>query len=85
MFSINTRGGKAFAADQKIWEIKKILLKSKRTEKRPGKRLKPNKLIKKATNNLSKTRSAKYRLSPNQIKEKKWKMIISQTYTTVIG
>ena len=50
-------------------ELKKIL-KSKRIEKGLGKRLKLNKLIKKATNNLNKTRSAKYNLSINQIKEK---------------
>ena len=47
MFSAKTRGGKAFSEEQKIRELKKILLKCKRTEKRSGKRLKPNKLIKK--------------------------------------
>ena len=70
MFSTKTRGGQAFAAEQKIRELKKILLKSKRVEKRLGKRLKPNELIKKATNNLNKTRSSKYGFSPNQIEEK---------------
>ena len=70
MFSTKTRGGQAFATEQKIRELKKILLKSKRIEKRLGKRLKPNELIKKATNNLNKTRSSKYGFSPNQIEEK---------------
>ena len=59
MFATKTRGGKAFAAEQKMRELKEILLKSKRIEKRLGKRLKPNELIKKATNNLNKTPSAK--------------------------
>ena len=70
MFSTKTRGGKVFAAEQKTRELKKILLKSKRIEKRLGERLKPNELIKQATNNLNKTRSAKYGFSPNLIEEK---------------
>ena len=47
MVSTKSRGGKAFAAEQKIKELKKILLKSKRIEKRSSSRLKPNELIKK--------------------------------------
>ena len=40
MFSSRTRGGKAFAAEQKIREFKKILFKSKRLHKAiKGKRL----------------------------------------------
>ena len=34
MFSTRLRGGKAFVADQKIRELKKLLLKSKIIEKR---------------------------------------------------
>ena len=86
MFATKTRGGKACAAEQKTRELKEILLKSKRIEKRLGKRLKPNELIKKATNNLNKTPSAKYgfeAVSPNQIKEKSLENI-SQTYATSI-
>ena len=56
IFSTKTRDRKAFAAEQKLREFKKILLKSKRIEKTSRKRLKPNDLIKKATNNLNKTR-----------------------------
>ena len=71
MLSAKTWGGKAFAAEQKIRELKKIPLKSKRIEKRSEKRLKPNELIKKkATSSLNKTRSGKYGFSPNQIEEK---------------
>ena len=35
MFSTKLRGGKAFAAEQKIREFKKLLFKSKRLHKRP--------------------------------------------------
>ena len=67
MYSTNLRGGKAFAAKQKIRELKKTLLRSKRMEKFKGKLIKPNELIKKATYNLNNTRSAKYGYSPQQI------------------
>ena len=70
MLSAKAWGRKAFAAEQKIRELKKIPLKSKRIEKRSEKRLKPNELIKKATSSLNKTRSGKYGFSPNQIEEK---------------
>ena len=62
MYSTHVRGGKAFAAEQKICELKKLLWRSKRIEKFNGKRIKPKELIKnKATFNLNNTKSAKYR------------------------
>ena len=70
MYSTNLRGGKAFAAEQKIRELKKLLLRSKRVQKSFSKRIKPNELIKKATFNLNNTRSAKYGFSPERIEEK---------------
>ena len=72
MFSAKTRRGKVFAAEQKIRELKKILLKSKIIEKRSGKRVTPNELIKKAKGNLNKTHSAKYGFRPNQREGKKF-------------
>ena len=42
MFHSRVRGGKAFAAEQKIREFKRILLRSKPLEKNRGKRIKPN-------------------------------------------
>ena len=39
MFSTKVRGGKAFAAEQKIREFKKILFKSKINEKRKKNKL----------------------------------------------
>ena len=47
MFTTSLRSGKAFAAEQKIREFKKILIRSKRIEKYSKKRIKPNDLIKK--------------------------------------
>ena len=46
MFRTKIRGGKAFAAEQKITEFKKLLLKSKRLHKSTSsQRLGPKKLI----------------------------------------
>ena len=63
MYSTNLKGGKAFAAEQKICELKKLLLRSKHVQKSFSKQIKPNELIKKATFNLNNTRSARYDLS----------------------
>ena len=70
MFHTKTRGGKAFAAEQKIREFKKILLRSKRLEKERGKRLKRNDLIKKAAQNMNETISTKYQLAPETIEKR---------------
>ena len=51
VYSTHLRCGKAFAAEQKIRERKKLLLRSKRIENINGKCIKPNELIKKATFN----------------------------------
>ena len=59
MYSTKLRSGKAFAAEEKIHELKKILLGSKHIKIMEGKRVKPNDLIKKATSNLNNTRSVK--------------------------
>ena len=62
MYSTNLRGEKELAAEQKIRELKKLLLRSKCIKKSIGKRVKPNELIEKSTFNLNNTRSAKYGL-----------------------
>ena len=64
MNSTNLRGGKTLVVEQKIRELKKPLLRSKRMENFKGKRIKRNELIKKATFNLNNTRSTKYGYSP---------------------
>ena len=70
MYSTNLRDGKAFAAEQKIRELKKLLLRNKCVQKSFSKRIKPNELIKKTTFNLNNTRSTKYGFCPEQIEEK---------------
>ena len=71
MFSTKVRGGKAFAAEQKIREFKKILLKSKRLHKvTKTKRFEPRKIIQKAANNMNLTTSQKYSLPPDKIEKK---------------
>ena len=61
------REGKAFAVEQKIRELKKILLKSKHFVKSREKRIKPNQLIKKPVENMNETASTKYGVSPESV------------------
>ena len=70
MFRSEVRGGKAFGAEQKIREFKKLLLKSKRFEKDKGKRIKTNDLIKKAAQNMNEKISTKYELAPETIEKR---------------
>ena len=67
MFSTKTRGGKAFAAEQKIREFKKILFRIKRHYRRRKQRINSAKLIKKAVKNMNNTKSMKYGLEPELI------------------
>ena len=69
MFSTKTRGGKAFAAEQKIREFKKILFRIKKTYKRMKKRLNSAKLIKKTVENMNNTKSIKYDLEPEVVEK----------------
>ena len=64
------RGGKAFAAEQKFCELKKLLLRSKCIQDLQGKIIKPNKLIKKATFNLNNIKSPKYGDAPQKVENK---------------
>ena len=70
MFQAKVQGGKAFAAEQKIKEFKKNLLRSKRFEKLRKNRIKPNDLIKKAVQNMNETISTKYQLAPKTIEKR---------------
>ena len=70
LFHSRLRGGKAFAAEQKIREFKKTLLKTKRFMKRNGNRLKPNEAIKKTVENMNETASRKYGIAPETIENK---------------
>ena len=77
MFSARIRGGKAFAAEQKIREFKKLLLKIKSLYKKNGMKFKLNELIKKTTTNMNQTKTTKYQFSLNMSKKNRLKMIIS--------
>ena len=70
MFSTKNRGGKAFAAEQKIREFKKILFRIKKTYKRLKRKINSAKLIKKAVQNMNNTKSVKYGLEPEVIEKR---------------
>ena len=69
MFTTKNRGGKAYAAEQKIREFKKTLFRIKKTYKRLKKRLNSAKLIKKAVENMNNTKSIKYGFEPELIEK----------------
>ena len=71
MLSSKVRGGGAFATEQKIREFKKLLFKSKKLHKAiKTSRIDPRKLIRNAVENMNKTNSQKYGVSPEEIEEK---------------
>ena len=70
MYSTKLRGGRAFAAEQKIRELQKLLLRSKRMKKFERERVKPNELIKKVTFNFINIVSPKYGFAPQDIENK---------------
>ena len=83
MFTTSLRRGKAFAAEQKIREFKKALLRSKKIEKYNKKRIKPNDLIKKATFNLNNVKSVKYGFASEQIEEKSLNKETGKKFTEI--
>ena len=70
MFHTKLRGGKAFAAEQKVREFEKILLRNKRFEKLEKRKIKPNELLKKTAQNMNETISTKYGLAPETIEKR---------------
>ena len=70
MFSTRVRGGKAFAAEQKIREFKKMLLKAKTLYQRNKMKFKANELIRKVTTNMNKTKTRKYQIEPENVEKK---------------
>ena len=69
MFSSRLRGGKAFAAEQKIRELKKVIFKTKKTYKLQKKKINSREIIKKAVENLNRINSEKYGLPPDIIEK----------------
>ena len=70
MFSTRLRGGKAFAAEQKVRQFKKLLLKIKDIYKKNKMKFKPNDIIRKTTANMNKTKSTKYQIEPEEVERK---------------
>ena len=70
MFSSRIRGGKAFAAEQKIRELKKVIFKTKNAYKTAKKKINSKKIIEQAVKNLNKTNSEKYGFTPEVIEKK---------------
>ena len=70
MISTRIRGGKAFAAEQKIREFKKLLLKTKNLYKKSKMKIKTNEIIRKVTANMNKTKTLKYEVEPEKIEKK---------------
>ena len=66
MFSSKVRGGKAFAAEQKIRELKKRVSKLRLIK---SKSENPHNLIKISVNNMTKIISAKYSISPDDVEK----------------
>ena len=73
MFSTRVRGGKAFVAEQKIREFKKLLLKVKALYKKNKMKFKPIEIIKKTTTNMNKTKSTKYQIETEEVEKKSLK------------
>ena len=70
MFHTKIKGGKVFAAEQKIREFKEILQKSNRMHKSTlTQRTEPKKLIQRVTNNLNSIAPQIYGVSPNYVEE----------------
>ena len=67
LFTTKNRGGKAYAAEQKIREFKKILFKIKKTYNRLKKILNSAKLIKKTVQDMNNTKSIKYGFEPELV------------------
>ena len=70
MPTLHVRGENVYAAEEKIKELKKFLFKTKSLYKRHRKRIRPNKLIKKAASNLNKIKNVKYGFAPEKIDSK---------------
>ena len=59
MFSTAVRGGKAFAVEQKLRELKKSISKLKATEKNPSKKINMYQIITKFVENMNSLPTAK--------------------------
>ena len=70
MFTTDVRGRKAFAAEQKIRELKKRISKIKEIFDQSKSEIIATTIIKRSAHNMNNVISEKYRLSPNNIETK---------------
>ena len=70
MFSTRLKGGKAFATEKNVVKLKKLLLKSKNLSKNNKMKIKGNKIIEEAKNDMNKINLDKYDIDPNTIVQK---------------
>ena len=70
MFSSRVRGGKAFVAEQKIRELKKVIFRTKNAYKLAKKKINSKKIIEKSVQNLNNTNSEKYGYPPEIIEKR---------------
>ena len=66
MFTSSVRGGKAFAAEQKIRELKTRVSKLKAQKLK----ISPSKIVQNSTLNMDLMKSVKYGLSPEEIEKR---------------
>ena len=69
MFSTAVRGGKGFAAEQKIRELKKRISRLLALGKNIKTKKRPNEVISKATDNMNSIPTSKYGLPPNIVEK----------------
>ena len=77
MFSTAVRGRKAFAAKQKIRELKKRISRLLLIKKNMKLKRSPNDIIKNAVDNMNSLSSPKYGIAPNEIEKKS---LLSEVY-----
>ena len=73
------RGGKTFAAKQKVRELKKIIFRLKTLEKKVSKQISPFE-IKKSVDNMNSLPTAKYKQIPNEIEKNTLKLVSAIYY-----
>ena len=69
MFSTAVRGGKVFAVEQRLRELKKRIFRLKAMEKRLPKKQNPYEIMKKSVDNMNSLPSEKNKQAPNEIEK----------------
>ena len=70
-FHVYVHGGKAFAAEQKIKELKKRISKVKTISDQSKAKISLARIINHSAENMKNVKSEKYKLTPNEIEKKK--------------